>query len=134
LKVKTIQIRNVPARVHRELRSRAALAGMSMSKFVFREIERILERPTREELMAGVARRSPTRLSRPPAELVREVRPGNVSEAERRRMLAAFDELVGRIPPRPASEVSAEIRGIRAARRKGGRKVRPAVRRPRAGE
>jgi len=47
-----VQIRNVPDGLHRKLKARAALAGMSISEFLLREIERSLERPTREELVA----------------------------------------------------------------------------------
>jgi plasmid stability protein len=47
-----VQIRNVPDEVHRQLKARAALAGTSISEYVLREVERSLERPTREELLA----------------------------------------------------------------------------------
>jgi plasmid stability protein len=47
-----IQIRNVPDEIHRRLKARAALAGMSLSEYLLRELERSLERPTREELLA----------------------------------------------------------------------------------
>ncbi|HEY0510907.1 MAG TPA: hypothetical protein VGH73_03325 [Thermoanaerobaculia bacterium] len=46
-----VQIRNVPDELHRKLKSRAALAGMSISEYLLREMERSLERPTREELL-----------------------------------------------------------------------------------
>jgi plasmid stability protein len=46
-----VQIRNVPDELHRRLKSRAALAGMSISEYLLREIERSLERPTRQELV-----------------------------------------------------------------------------------
>jgi plasmid stability protein len=71
---KMIQIRNVPDAAHRELKSRAALAGMSLSEYVLAELKRSLERPTRQELFDRIARRPPVRLSRSPAELVREER------------------------------------------------------------
>ena len=48
----TIQIRNVPDEVHREIKARAALAGMSLSKYLLREIESLIQRPSREELLA----------------------------------------------------------------------------------
>jgi plasmid stability protein len=69
-----VQIRDVPDAVHRELKSRAALAGLSLSDYLLAELKRTLERPTREELLARIARRPPVRLSRTPAELVREER------------------------------------------------------------
>jgi plasmid stability protein len=46
-----VQIRKVPDELHRKLKSRAALSGMSISEYLLREIERSLERPTREELV-----------------------------------------------------------------------------------
>lgn len=46
-----IQIRNVPEELHRVLKSRAALAGMSLSDFLLAEIRLVAERPTRQELL-----------------------------------------------------------------------------------
>lgn len=46
-----VQVRNVPDDLHRRLKARAALAGMSISEFLLREIERSLARPTPEELL-----------------------------------------------------------------------------------
>ncbi|HEY2740299.1 MAG TPA: hypothetical protein VGK45_17950 [Thermoanaerobaculia bacterium] len=46
-----VQVRNVPDEIHRKLKARAALMGMSISEYLLREIERSLERPTREELL-----------------------------------------------------------------------------------
>jgi antitoxin FitA len=43
--MKTIQIRNVPDDVHRELRARAAVAGVSLSDFARSELERVARRP-----------------------------------------------------------------------------------------
>ena len=54
-----VQIRNVPDEIHRKLKARAALAGMSISEFLLREIERSLERPTREELLRRLRSREP---------------------------------------------------------------------------
>jgi predicted nucleic acid-binding protein len=45
-----IQIRNVPAPLHRRLKSRAALAGMSLSDYLLNEITRVAERPSLDEL------------------------------------------------------------------------------------
>jgi plasmid stability protein len=42
---KTIQIRNVPDNVHRTLRVRAAEAGLSLSDYLLRDLERIAQRP-----------------------------------------------------------------------------------------
>jgi plasmid stability protein len=54
-----VQIRNVPDELHRKLKSRAALAGMSISEYLLRELERTLERPTREELLERLRGREP---------------------------------------------------------------------------
>ena len=54
-----VQIRNVPDELHRKLKSRAALAGMSISEYLLRELERTLERPTREELLERLRSREP---------------------------------------------------------------------------
>ncbi len=69
-----IQIRNVPREIHRRLKARAALAGMSMSEFVLREIERGLARPTREELLRRLEKLPGLNLVPPPADLIRKER------------------------------------------------------------
>jgi len=69
-----IQIRNVPDRLHRRLKGRAALEGMSLSDYLRVELERILERPTRAELCARIAHREPVQLEPSAAELIREER------------------------------------------------------------
>ena len=50
-----VQIRNVPDELHRELKARAALAGMSVSEYLLQELRRSLERPTRDELLRRLA-------------------------------------------------------------------------------
>jgi plasmid stability protein len=52
-----VQVRNVPDEVHRKLKARAALAGMSISEYLLREIERSLERPTPAELLVRLRSR-----------------------------------------------------------------------------
>jgi len=67
------------------------------------------------------------RLSKPKSEIVREAieeyhhRIGRLSEAEKQRMLRVLDEIATRPPTRPQSEVEAELKEIRRARREGGR-------------
>lgn len=53
-----IQVRNVPDQLHRTLKARAALAGMSLSDFLLAEIRRVAERPSAAELRERVRRRS----------------------------------------------------------------------------
>jgi plasmid stability protein len=69
-----IQIRNVPDALHRRLKSRAALAGMSLSDYLLSEIRQVAERPTLEELRARVRGRAETAPSVAPAEAVRAER------------------------------------------------------------
>src|SRR5262249_44332049 len=69
-----IQIRNVPEALHRRLKSRAALAGMSLSDYLLSEIRQVAERPTLEELRGRLTRRSAVTLSVAPAEAVRAER------------------------------------------------------------
>jgi plasmid stability protein len=69
-----IQIRNVPEALHRELKSRAALAGMSLSDYLLNEIRQVAERPTLDQLRARLASRAPITPSLAPAEAVRAER------------------------------------------------------------
>ena len=69
-----IQIRNVPDALHRRLKSRAALAGMSLSDYLLSEIRQVAERPTLEELRARLASRTETSLPVTPAEALRAER------------------------------------------------------------
>jgi antitoxin FitA len=71
---KMIQVRNVPETVHRTLKARAAMAGMSLSDFLLTEIRQIAERPTISELRERLHRREPVRLRTPAARAVREER------------------------------------------------------------
>jgi plasmid stability protein len=69
-----IQIRNVPEDLHRRLKARAAMAGMSLSDFLLKEIREVAERPSIEELRARLASRRGTTLSVSSAEAVRAER------------------------------------------------------------
>ena len=69
-----IQIRNVPEALHRKLKARAALAGMSLSDFLLAEIREVAARPTVDELRQRIARREAVAPSVPPAEAVRRER------------------------------------------------------------
>jgi hypothetical protein len=52
-----IQIRHVPDALHRALKARAAMAGMSLSDYLLAEIRHVAERPTMEELRDRLHRR-----------------------------------------------------------------------------
>ena len=69
-----IQIRNVPDELHRKLKSRAALAGMSLSDYLLHQIREVAERPTMQEMMARLQRRSSPKLSLDTAAAVRAER------------------------------------------------------------
>ena len=47
-----IRIRKLPDALHREIKSRAALAGMSLSHFPLDEIRQFASRPTLDEMRA----------------------------------------------------------------------------------
>jgi antitoxin FitA len=65
-----IQIRNVPEDIHRQLKARAAMEGVSLSDLALAELRRSLERPTRRQLIDLVASREPVRSGPSSAELV----------------------------------------------------------------
>jgi len=69
-----IQIRNVPEPLHRKLKSRAALAGMSLSDYLLTELRRVAAQPTIEEMRQRLAQLSPTNPPISPEEAVRAER------------------------------------------------------------
>lgn len=71
---KMIQIRNVPDELHRKLKARAALAGLSLSDYLRGEARLWAERPTPAELMERLRGRSRVRVSLAPADAVRAER------------------------------------------------------------
>jgi plasmid stability protein len=68
---KMIQLRNVPDALHRGLKARAAMAGMSLSDYLLAEIKEIAERPTLAELRDRLHARKPVRIELDTARLVR---------------------------------------------------------------
>lgn len=71
---KMIQIRNVPDELHREMKARAARAGMTLSDFLLREVTRIAETPPVEDVLARITARGRPTLSETPAEAIRAER------------------------------------------------------------
>ena len=71
---KMIQLRNVPDDIHRVLKSRAALAGKSLSDYLMAEIQRQAEYPTVDELRRRLRTRAHVHPTVPPAQMVREER------------------------------------------------------------
>ena len=72
--MKTIQIRDVSDETHRTLRTRAAAAGMSLSDYTRRELERVAERPPIAEVLARAGRRGGGVSSEEIVAAVREMR------------------------------------------------------------
>jgi antitoxin FitA len=71
---KMIQLRNVPDGLHRVLKARAAMAGMSLSDYLLAEIKEAAARPTLAELRERLHKRKPTPVELNTARLVREER------------------------------------------------------------
>jgi hypothetical protein len=77
--------------------------------------------------------RTAIQLGIPKSAVVREAvseysaRAGRMTEAERVRILAVFDEVMPRIPRRPLREVDKEIAEIRKARHAGWRRFGPSI-------
>lgn len=69
-----VQIRNMPEDLHRKLKARAALGGMSLSDYLLAEVRQAAERPTPEELRQRLAGREPVRARPAPVEAVRRER------------------------------------------------------------
>jgi plasmid stability protein len=69
-----IQLRHVPDALHHRLKARAALAGMSLSDYLVREVGKIAERPTLEEIRTRLASLPRGRLKTSPTKAIREER------------------------------------------------------------
>jgi hypothetical protein len=73
---KMIQLRHVPDELHRTLKIRAALEGLTLSDYLLKEVRRIAERPTLEDLRRRLEQRP---------RVVTRLRPAQAVRAERRR-------------------------------------------------
>jgi hypothetical protein len=71
---KMIQLRHVPDELHRKLKARAALEGLSLSDYLLQEVRRVAERPTTADLRARLARRAPAALDVSPSRAIRQER------------------------------------------------------------
>lgn len=71
---KIIQLRNVPNALHRSLKARAAMSGMSLSDYLLAEIREIADRPTWTELRERLNRREAVTAQVDTARVVREAR------------------------------------------------------------
>lgn len=72
--MKNVQVRNVPERVHKVLRRRAAEAGQSLQEYLLQLLEERAGQPTVKEVMDMVrARKGGARMG-DTAKLIREIR------------------------------------------------------------
>ena len=69
---KMIQVRNVPDRLHRELKRRAKLRGQALTDYVEEILEREVALPPREEVYERIRSREPADIST--EEIVRMIR------------------------------------------------------------
>jgi plasmid stability protein len=69
-----IQIRNVPEALHREMKSRAAQAGMSLSDYLLRELQQLAERPTMAQMRERLRQRTPVETDIDPVDVIRAMR------------------------------------------------------------
>jgi len=74
-----IQIRNVPEDLHRQLKARAADAGMTLSDYLLEELRELAVRPTLREWLDRSESWAPVDVAEAPADALR---------AERRRSAA----------------------------------------------
>jgi antitoxin FitA len=71
---KMIQVRNVPDALHRSLKARAAMAGMSLSDYLLVEFREIAGRPTLAEFRERLHKRKPLPVVMETGGLLREER------------------------------------------------------------
>ena len=69
-----IQIRNVPPALHRQLKSRAALAGMSLSDYLLGEIREIADKPSLAEMAERLRQREAASPRESPIDIIRAQR------------------------------------------------------------
>jgi plasmid stability protein len=69
-----IQIKDVPDDVHRVLKARAALAGISLTEYARRTLEQAARRPSREELVAELSEIEPVDTGESASEALAHVR------------------------------------------------------------
>jgi predicted transcriptional regulator len=83
---------------------------------------------TLDDETVAALRQASERLAKPQSMIVREAireygaRAGRLAEDERQRMLRAIDAVIAQPPARTAAAVDRELRAVRVARRRGGRR------------
>ena len=71
---KMIQLRHVPDSLHRQLKARAALSGLPLSDYLIREVRKIAEQPTAEEMRERLRQREGYRGKVSPTDVLRAER------------------------------------------------------------
>jgi hypothetical protein len=71
--VRTIQVRNVPDELHRALKERAARESTTMSDLIRAELPRLARKPSPEQLLDRISRRTPV-IGPPAAQLIADER------------------------------------------------------------
>ncbi len=71
---KMIQIRNVPDDLHRTLKARAAMEGMSLSDYLLSEMRRLVAQPTLREFLEQLHQHEPVQVRRSAAAIIRAAR------------------------------------------------------------
>lgn len=69
-----IQIRNVPIKIHRTLKARAALAGKSLSDLILDELAAMVTVPSEAELKAQLQDAEPFAIKKSSAAIIRRER------------------------------------------------------------
>lgn len=69
-----VQLRNFPETLHRVVKARAAMAGMSLSDYLIKRIKTVEEGPTMEELRERLRKREPVSVAISAADAVRQER------------------------------------------------------------
>ena len=71
---KMIQLRNVPDKLHRKLKARAATERRSLSEYLISHIREFAERPTLLEMQDRLRQRESVRVDLSPADVLRQER------------------------------------------------------------
>jgi antitoxin FitA len=69
-----VQIKDVPDDVHRILKARAALAGLTLTEYARRSLEEAARRPSRDELVAELSAIEPVDTGETAAEALARIR------------------------------------------------------------
>lgn len=69
-----LQIKGIPEDVHRVLKSRAAIAGVSLTEYARSTLEQAARRPSREELAAALSQIEPVDVGESPEQALSHIR------------------------------------------------------------